>query len=224
VKNVEPIFFNRDLSWLAFNERVLEEALRKDLPVLERLKFLTIVSSNFDEFFMVRVAAIKQAAKRGLSQDPSGLSYEKQLKEISKEVRSILERQHDCLNLEVLPALAEAGLELVRPESYNVFQQKYLETLFLSEIFPSLTPLRFESEGKVPLIGNLKIYIAFLLQRENSDDEDPYISVVQVPTSIDRIVWFPAEQDNKVRWTFLDDVIYTFGEALFPGWNLMLEF
>jgi polyphosphate kinase len=217
MKTTEPIFFNRDLSWIDFNARVLDEALRKDLPVLERLKFLTIVSSNFDEFFMVRVAAIKQAAKRGLFNDPAGLSPEKQLKEISVKVRNILERQHDCLNNEVFPALAEAGLELIRPESYNAFQLKYLETLFYQEIFPALTPLRFEPEGELPFIGNLKIYLAFLLQKENSDEEE-YISIVQVPTSIDRIIWFPSEQDNKIRWTFLDDVIYTFGDALFSGY------
>jgi polyphosphate kinase len=220
MKSTEPVFFNRDLSWLEFNQRVLEEALRKDLPVLERLKFLTIVSSNFDEFFMVRVAAAKQAVIRGSSQDPAGLSPEKQLQEISKKVRSILEQQHNCLNQEVLPALAKAGLELVRPESYNAFQRKYLETIFLSEIFPSLTPLRFSAEGELPFIGNLKIYIAFLLKKGNSDDEESFVSVVQVPASIDRIVWFPAEQDGKVRWTFLDDVIHTFGDVLFPGYTV----
>jgi polyphosphate kinase len=218
MKTIEPIFFNRDISWLGFNERVLEEALRKDLPVLERLKFLTIVSSNFDEFFMIRVAAIKQAAERGLSQDPSGLNPEKQLEEISIKVRSILERQHHCLNYEIFPALAESGLELVRPESYNVFQRKYLATLFHQEIFPTLTPLRFEFDEKLPSIGNLKIYIAFLLQKENIDNADEFVSVIQVPSSMDRLVWFPAEQDGKVRWTFLDDVIHTFGDTLFPGY------
>ncbi len=221
MKTAEPVFFNRDLSWLDFNARVLEEALRRDLPVLERLKFLTIVSSNFDEFFMVRVAAIKQAAKRGLPQDPAGLNPEKQLQEISSKVRNIIERQHDCLNQEVFPALADAGLELVHPGSYNVFQKKYLENLFLQEIFPALTPLRFEPEGPMPSIGNLKIYVAFLLKKEDAPrDEEPCISIVQVPTSIDRIVWLPDEQDGKARWTFLDDVVHTFGDMLFSGYSV----
>lgn len=218
MRDAEAVFFNRDLSWLEFNARVLEEALRKDLPILERLKFLTIVSSNFDEFFMVRVAAIKEAAELGLSHDPAGLHPEKQIQEISVKVKDILERQYVCLNNEILPALAEAGLELVRPEAYDMFQRKYFETFFLEEIFPALTPLRFESEGELPAIANLKLYIAFLLKKENAFDEDSYVSVVQVPASMDRIVWFPVEQDGKIRWTFLDDIIYTFGDALFPGY------
>ncbi len=218
MKNIEPVFFNRDLSWLDFNARVLEEALRKDLPLLERLRFVTIVSSNFDEFFMVRVASVKQAIERGLSQDPAGLSPEKQLQKISAKVRSIIEHQHDCLNYDVLPALASAGLALVRPESYNAFQRKYLETLFTGEIFPVLTPLKFALDGELPSVANLKIYIAFLLKKDASSDEDSIVSIVQVPASIDRIIWFPAEQDNIVRWTLLDDVIHTFGDSLFSGY------
>lgn len=218
MKIAEPLFFSRDISWVEFNARVLEEALRKDLPVLERLKFLTIVSSNFDEFFMVRVAGIKQAAKKGGFQDPAGLSPERQLKEISKKTRSIVEQQYRCLNHEVFPALAESGLELIHPESYSGVQRKYLEALFFQEIFPALTPLRFEIDGELPSIANLKIYAAFLLKKEQAENDDTFISIVQTPSSIDRIIWLPAEQDNTIRWTLLDDVILTFGDILFSGY------
>ena len=108
-------YFNRDLSWIDFNERVLEEGLRKDLPPLERLKFLSIVSSNFDEFFMVRVAAIKRAGDGAL--DPSGLSASEVLDRITRKVRSIVSRQFRALISEILPDLAKGGLSLIDRKS-----------------------------------------------------------------------------------------------------------
>src|SRR5215510_16391871 len=96
---------NRDLSWVDFNERVLDEGLRKDLPLLERFRFLSIVSNNFDEFFMVRVAAIKRARRANLT-DPSGLSPAQQLKDISEKVHSVLKKQWECLRDEIFPGLA----------------------------------------------------------------------------------------------------------------------
>ncbi|MDR0569485.1 MAG: polyphosphate kinase 1, partial [Spirochaetaceae bacterium] len=108
-------YFNRDLSWIDFNERVLEEGLRKDLPPLERFRYLAIVSSNFDEFFMVRIAGIKRLIRTGgTASDPSGLSPQKQLKIGADKIRSIFRRQYLCLEEEVFPALAAGGLELVR--------------------------------------------------------------------------------------------------------------
>ena len=118
---MEAVYFNRDISWIDFNGRVLEEGLRRDLLPLDRMRFLSIVSSNFDEFFMVRVAAMKRALRSGAAPDLSGLRPEEQLKTIREKVRSIIKRQYDCLREEIFPALAGEGLELVRPGAYSVF-------------------------------------------------------------------------------------------------------
>lgn len=218
----EQRYFSRDLSWVDFNERVLEEGLRADLPLLERLKFLAIVSSNFDEFFMVRVAALKRAARSGGQADPSGLGPDDQLRAIARKVRGLMERQYACFTEELLPALAAEGLELVRPGSYSPPQMHYLEALFQREVFPTLTPLRVEEGSPFPFTGNLKLHAAFLLRRIDAadDDAEERFALVQIPASLDRIVWLPREQDGKVRWTLLDDVVLAWGHKLFPGYRV----
>jgi polyphosphate kinase len=162
----EAVFFNRDLSWIDFNRRVLEEGLRHDLPPLDRFRFLAIVASNFDEFFMVRVAAIKRALRAGAGpeQDPAGLSPEVLLRKVSENVRDILRLQYECLRGEIFPALARGGLELVRPDSYSLAQMDYLESLFMREIYPALTPLRFGGDGGIPSIDGPSLYAAFRLE------------------------------------------------------------
>jgi polyphosphate kinase len=240
--SVPYVYFNRDLSWIEFNARVLEEGLRPDLPPLERLKFLAIVSSNFDEFFMVRIAALKRAGRAGVGRDPAGLSCEEQLRAAAERIRSIVRRQYACLTSELLPALAKAGLALVRPGAYTVAQVQYLEALFQREVFPTLTPLRIEDSADFPFIGNLTLHAAFLLTKveapasgttqfttalaeivtksRDSAGGDERIAVVQIPASLERIVWLPREADGITRWTLLDDVVLTWGSKLFPGYGV----
>ncbi|HCM26908.1 MAG TPA: polyphosphate kinase 1 [Treponema sp.] len=212
-------YFNRDLSWIDFNARVLEEGLRTETPPLERLKFLTIVSSNFDEFFMVRVAALKRAARSGVGRDPSGLTCEQQLALVAERVRGIVRRQYDCLTKEILPALAKEGLELVRPGFYSPFQMHYLEALFQREVFPTLTPLRVEEDADFPFTGNLRLHAAFLLSKGEAGEAERF-AIVQVPSSLERVVWLPREEDGRARWTLLDDVVLTWGYKLFPGYSV----
>jgi len=219
-----PRYINRDLSWIDFNARVLEEGLRADLPPLDRLKFLAIVSSNFDEFFMVRIAAIKRARRAGLGKDPAGLSPEEQLREAARRVRSIVERQYAGFTLEVLPALDRAGLELVRPGSYSAAQMHFLESLFLREVYPTLTPLRVEDDAEFPTIGVLRLHAAFLLSNQETpgapETDREFIAVVQIPAALERIIWLPGEEDGKTRWALLDDVVLTWGYRLFPGYKV----
>ena len=139
-------FINRDLSWLDFNARVLAEGLRKDFPPLDRFRFMSIVSSNLDEFYMVRLAAMKRALRAGIgaAADPAGLSPEAQIRAASEKVRAIIREQYSCLLEEVFPALAAGGIELVRPEQYSLADIDFLESFFMREIFPVLTPLRFD--------------------------------------------------------------------------------
>ncbi|MDR0375660.1 MAG: polyphosphate kinase 1 [Treponema sp.] len=165
-------YFNRELSWIDFNERVLNEGLRVDMPALERFRFLSIVSSNFDEFFMVRIAPLKAALQAERLANPqaehspetkadiSGMKYEAILKACGEKTRSILKRLYDCLLNEIFPTLAANGLELLHPNGYSVDDAAFLETMFKREIAPALTPLRLDDR---PLIGNKWLYAAFLL-------------------------------------------------------------
>ncbi|MDR0556644.1 MAG: polyphosphate kinase 1 [Treponema sp.] len=216
-------YFNRELSWIAFNERVLNEGLRIDMPPLERFRFLSIVSSNFDEFFMVRIASLKaalQAERRAgdtpeTKTDVSGMKYETILAMCGKKTRSILKRLYDCLLNEIFPTLAANGLELLHPNNYSIDDTAFLETMFKREIASTLTPLRLEDR---PLIGNKWLYAAFLLAPANkagktavcapldvlddgvsADSLSPRISVIKIPPSFDRIVWLPADKTASLE-------------------------
>jgi len=205
-------YFNRDLSWLDFNERVLEEGLRKDKPLFERFRFLSHVVANFDEFFMVRVAAIKHARRAGFSGDPSGLSPVEQLDGVSKKARSIIRRLYDCLLGEIFPDLAAGGLELVRPDAYTVPTMDFLESFFLGEIYPILTPLRIEEDQPLPIFASRSINAAFLLVPENEPDEgdDPEyygdrIVMVELPPSVSRIIRLPPDDKSSVENSHFGD-------------------
>ncbi|MBL8966477.1 MAG: polyphosphate kinase 1 [Spirochaetaceae bacterium] len=160
-------FFNRELSWLEFNARVLEEALDPENPPLERLKFLAIVGSNFDEFFMVRVASLKARIRAGdADRDSAGLAPAEALEAISRRAREIAGRQYECLLQQILPALAAAGLAVVRPASWTGAERRWLELHFAERIAPLLTPLRVVPGEEFPTTGNLRVHAAFLLRPE----------------------------------------------------------
>jgi len=209
---------SRDLSWVDFNERVLNEGLRKELPLLERFRFLSIVSSNFDEFFMVRVAALKRMlkAEKQMNVDPSGLTPAQQLKAISEKVHSILNKQYECLRRDIFPGLARNGLSLLRPEAWSVPQLDFLDSFFLSHIYPVLTPLRLEDDKPMPFIESRSLNAAFLLEPDAQSGmsashiypdnrlEGELFSktggaprelkiIVPLPSVIDRMIWLPGE-------------------------------
>lgn len=167
----ENYYFNRELSWLEFNARVLEEALDKSNPLLERVKFLAIVGSNFDEFFMVRVASLKAQVRSGdATPDASGMSPAEQLAAISRRTREIVGRQYECL-AEVLPVLAREGLSVVRPSAWTGSERRWLEDFFNERVFPLLTPLRVGGSGEdgrpsFPSTGSLRLHAAFLVSRD----------------------------------------------------------
>jgi polyphosphate kinase len=217
-------YFNRELSWLEFNARVLEEALDKSNPLLERMKFLAIVSSNFDEFFMVRVASLKAQVRAGDSTpDASGMSPAEQLSAISRRAREIIGKQYECL-AEILPALAREGLAVARPSAWTGAERRWLEDYFNESVFPLLTPLRFngpDEDGRpgFPSTGSLRLHAAFLLAREGSPEGEEGLAVVQVPPNVDRFVRLPAE-GTTARVALVDDVVAFFGPRLFPGWTV----
>jgi polyphosphate kinase len=221
------LFFSRELSWIEFNARVLEEALDQDTPLLERLKFLIIVASNFDEFFMVRVASLKARARSGNAErDSAGLSPAQTLAAVSTRVREILGRQYDCLLREILPALADKGLSIVRPSSWSASERHWLERYFADSVAPALTPLRVETteNGKdiFPTAGNLRVHAAFLLKRADGqavDAREEPLALVQVPPNLERLVRLPSE-GSGLRLALIDDIVAAFGSRLFPGYGV----
>ncbi|MEE1211630.1 MAG: polyphosphate kinase 1 [Treponema sp.] len=223
---MESRFFNRELSWIEFNGRVLHQALRKELPLLERLQFLSIITSNFDEFFQVRVASVKRMQFSDPDKaDVSGLKPKMVLKQISARSHQIIRTQHDCLKNDVLPAMAKKGICYVKPEDFSAAQSDFALNFFLNEVLPLLTPLRTDTEV-FPHIGNLTENVAFLLKPISGirnaneilkgSDDLPRISFVQIPSGIPQIVWLPSENGRK-QFALTEEIIEQYGTHLFPG-------
>jgi polyphosphate kinase len=206
-------YFNRELSWIEFNARVIEEARDRSVPLLERLKFLAIVTTNFDEFFMVRVAALKARLRAGDdSPDASGQAPSELLASISRRTRELVALQYECFS-EILPALELEGLSIVRSTRWTASERRWLEAFFLDRVFPLLTPLRVESGESFPSTGNLRVHAAFLL-----GDKEEKIAVVQVPQNLERFVRLPSPSDRRTaRFALLNEIIASFGQRLFPG-------
>jgi polyphosphate kinase len=222
-------FFNRELSWIEFNARVLHEGGRKDVPILERLQFLSIVSSNFDEFFQVRVAAIKRLEKTAPHErDASGLSPSILLKQISTRCHQITRLQHKILTDDILPGLAEQGITYIKPADFIPQQTEYTQNAFRKDIFPILTPLRTDTE-EFPHIGNMQLHAAFLLKPMKRltpmseslkvSKDEPLVALVQIPSGIPRIIWLPTNDRGK-EFTLIDDIIIQYGTMLFPGFSV----
>lgn len=194
------------------------------MPLLERLKFLSIVSSNFDEFFMVRVATLKRQYRLGSSGScPTGMSPRDQLDAIRARVGELVDRKYAILLDEVLPGLAAHGLRRVPPSEWNDNQRGYVSHFFREQVFPVLTPIRAMIGEALPHVGNMRLHAAFLLE-PGSDATEPegsrLLALVQVPPSLDRIVFLPTESGDSVAFTFLEQVILAEGYGLFPGYRV----
>ncbi len=222
-------FFNRELSWIEFNARVLNEAGRNELPLFERLNFLAITSSNFDEFFQVRVFSVKRLEKKSpLVQDTSGFTPSAALRKISERSHQLIKTQDEILHSDILPALAKEGFVYVRPEKYSASQKTFTENYFKREIFPLLTPLRTDSP-QYRNIGNLTTNVAFLLERMNGlhakknqlspKENAPVLALCPIPSSIKNIIYLNNESGLKV-FTLLEDIILFYGKELFPGYQI----
>ena len=178
-------FINRELSWLEFNQRVLEEAQDERLPTLERLRFLAITASNLDEFFMVRVGGLQILSESGSSStDPAGLTADEQLQAISQRVHQMVADQYACFNGQVEPTLAEAGLRRMRPADLNERQWLLMEQIFESEIYPIYTPQAVPTPAEFPLLPGLSLNICVQLAPKSapSSTPEPSGAVEQNPT------------------------------------------
>jgi polyphosphate kinase len=221
--NDPDLFLNRELSWLAFNERVLGEAARPDNPVMERLKFLTIFSSNLDEFFMVRLSGLLKLAERqglapqGASVRPSKadpLEVEETLDEVSLKIRTDLARAHHLLHKDILPELREIGLELVRAHELEAGDHSYLATYFDSQIFPILTPLAVDSAHPFPYLANLSLYLAVHFE-ETTHTGEPLLAFVEISRQLPRVLALPRSGKAR-RFVLIEDVVKLFLFRLFP--------
>lgn len=216
-------FFNRELSWLEFNRRVLHEAMDERTPLLERLKFTAIFSSNLDEYFMVRVAALKQQAQMGVQKrSPDGMTAAEQLSAISDRLRPLVTQQHQHFHQQLRTQLANRGIYLVDYIDLNQKQRLYLQGYFEEHIFPVLTPLAVDPGHPFPYISNLSLSLAVLIKDEETDVE--HFARVKVPKVLPRFIEFPPELQVRRRgkatlWSGipLEQAIAHNLEALFPG-------
>lgn len=209
-------YLNRELSWIDFNERVLVEACSSAVPLLERLKFIGIVSSNFDEFFMVRVAGLQELYKSGHPSDESGnLSVETLLKGIVQKTRRLFDIQEAVLNTEILPQLKAQGLIYRKPEECSKVQQRFLEDYFYRHLYPIITPQVSENEQALAdSVANVRLHIGFLLSGDAGGQER--LAIVPVP-SAPRFVFLQSDPAKKVRFVLIDELIRYFGGVFFPG-------
>jgi polyphosphate kinase len=216
-------YLNRELSWLEFNARVLEEAADPTNPWLERVKFLSIVSSNLDEFFEVRVAGLQQQLYAGLEpQDfsPDGLAPAVQLAKISERTHQLVGEQYRLLHQELIGGLKENGIEWVRLEELSRAERAYVDLLFAHNIYPVLTPLAIDPGHPFPHVHNKSLNIALLIEGEHSKQLQELFAVVQVPAVLDRVVLLPGPAD-RVRFVLLEDVIAAHLGTLFGGFRVL---
>ena len=234
----KTVFFNRELSWIEFNARVLAEAKRTENPLLERLKFLAIVSSNFDEFFMVRVAELKRRLNANPQQrDDSLLSPGECLDAVSRRVHELFTIQHNTLHDELLPLLEQKGLVYVKPKDFTADEKRFAEHFFCERVLPRLAPSECSENGKLPRVENMRLYAAFFLDRLADNglaralSKEKRIALVPLPAKTERIVPLPAHDctkshahdgagknragTNLYRFTLLDDIVLAFGARLF---------
>ena len=204
-------YVNRELSWIKFNERVLSEARDKTLPLFERLKFLSITSSNLDEFYMVRVASLKdQVHAKYTKADISGLTPREQLRSISEKTHELVQVQYSTYNRSLLPALKKAGLHVIEEhEMLTEAQKEYVDQYFEENVYPVLTPMAMDSSRPFPLIRNKTLNIGALIAKKDRKKEEKILefATVQVPSVLPRVVLIPGGKNDKQSVIFLEELI-----------------
>ncbi|HYF04523.1 MAG TPA: RNA degradosome polyphosphate kinase, partial [Patescibacteria group bacterium] len=182
------LYINRELSWLEFNARVLEEAADKTHPLLERLKFLTIFTSNLDEFFMIRVSGLKEQVAGLMEISSDDMPPEEQLVEIRKRLLPMLTRHEQLLMDDVLPALEEENIEIHPFEKLSYRDKSFFQDYFESDILPVLTPLALDLAHPFPRLLNRSLNIIFVLHDDFKEEQETRIAVMQLPVVLPRLV------------------------------------
>lgn len=200
LKKSSDNYINRELSWLEFNQRVMEEARDRSLPLFERLKFLSITASNLDEFFMVRVASLKDMVHAGYKKtDIAGMTPTEQLERISQRTHAMVDMQYSTYKRALIPALRQEGLTVIgEHEDLSAEEAEAVDRYFEDMVYPVLTPMAFDSSRPFPLILNKTLNLAALVRKKNAkENEEPEFVMVQVPSVLPRVVELPTSADEK---------------------------
>ena len=220
-------YVNRELSWLEFNYRVLSEARDKSIPLFERLKFLSITASNLDEFYMVRVASLKDMVHAKYTKpDIAGLTPQEQLDQISAKTHDLVDMQYSTYNRSLVPALRQNGLRVIMAhEDLTEAEAAYADEYFQQNVYPVLTPMAFDSSRPFPLIRNKTLNIAALLKKKAGKGGELEFAMVQVPSVIPRIVELPREMDEDGREVrvviLLEEIIERNMPTLFLNYDIV---
>jgi polyphosphate kinase len=215
------LLINRDLSWLEFNRRVLEQAKDPSVPLLERVKFLAIFSSNLDEFFMVRVAYLKhRAPNSGTISD--GISGASALTAISQKAHELVDEQHLCFLDTILPQLTVEGIHLLRPEEISHEQQQFLEEYFRKTLYPIVTPLAIDPGHPFPYLANRSLCLVVCLQAKGGSPlPQPELSIVHIPAQVvPRFIQLPSKE-GQYAFVLLEDVLQQYVQRLYHGFDLL---
>ncbi len=227
---------NRELSWLKFNRRVLNEARDKSIPVLERLKFVSITSSNLDEFFMVRVASLKDMVHAEYKKkDLAGMTATEQLKEINKDTRELVNVQYSTYNRSLTPLLKTRGIQVLDAyEDLNEQQAAYVDQYFMEHVYPVLTPMAVDASRPFPLIRNKTLNIAALITSKNNgskllkkakeNDKNLEFATVQVPSVLPRLVPIPVPEGDMYAFLLLEQVIEKNIDKLFLNYDVICAY
>lgn len=216
-------FVNRELSWLKFDERVLSEARDKNLPLFDRLKFLSITASNLDEFFMVRVASLKDQVHAGYQKtDIAGMTAKEQLKEISVQTHELVHVQYNTFNRAILPALEKAGLHLLTGhEELTEKQKEFVDSYFEDNVYPVLTPMAMDSSRPFPLIRNKTLNIGALITKKDKKKGELLFATVQVPSVLPRVITIPSGREGAVSVILLEEIIERNIDKLFLSYDVV---
>lgn len=215
-------FTNRECSWLGFNSRVLSEARDKTLPLLERLKFLSITSSNLDEFFMIRVASLKDMVHaKYTKKDIAGMTPQEQLAVIAKNAHELVNTQYSTYNRSLLPQMKQAGLEVVTEhEKMTKEQMEYADKYFEENVYPVLTPMAMDPSRPFPLVRNKTLNIGALISKKGEKSKAEF-ATVQVPSVLPRIVRLPVKDDGKICVILLEQLLERNIDKLFLNYDVV---
>jgi polyphosphate kinase len=217
-------YFNRHESWLAFNRRVLEEALDEGNPLLERVKFLAITASNLDEFVEVRLAGLLQQVEHGVREaGPDGLSAEEQLRRLAAEIHTLVVDQYDCWNRALLPALAKVGIRVLSVAALDEYGKDKMDLFYTRQVDPLLTPVTIDPSHPFPHVINKALCVAFSL-RPRRRPSTTYLGVVTVPRKLPRLVRIPAKAGDKsghIDYVFLHDLVEAHTRNLYKGYQVI---
>lgn len=221
----DPAYYtNREISWIQFDKRVLSEARDKSIPLMERLKFLSITASNLDEFFMIRVASLKDMVNAGYKKkDIAGLTAGKQLELINAATHELVSQQYSTYNRSLLPLMNQNGLHVIEHhEELTKEQVAYVDRYFEDNVYPVLTPMAVDSSRPFPLIRNKSLNIGALLRKKGKSDADVEFATVQVPSVLQRIVEVPNQEKETCRNViFLEEIIERNMEKLFLNYDIL---